>query len=59
MLDPIKSAVAFTAFRRFVLPVAIAALVTWLVAHNYPEWADVVCTVSDALAIKVDVCLDQ
>lgn len=57
MLDPIKSALAVTAVRRFVLPIAIATLVTWLVANNYPQWADVVCSVSDALAIKVDACL--
>lgn len=57
MVDWLKSAVAITAVRRFVLPVAVAALVTWLVANNHPEWADVVCSVSDALAIKVEECL--
>lgn len=59
MWSSLKSAGAFLVIRRFVLPVAIAALVTWLVAHNYPQWADVVCAVSDALAIKVDVCLTE
>jgi len=51
-----KSLLATAAFRRFVLPVAIGALVTWLVAHNHSDFADAVCSVAAGLAIAVEAC---
>jgi hypothetical protein len=47
---------ATAAFRRFVLPVAIGALVTWLVANNHPHFADAVCSIAAGLAIAVEAC---
>lgn len=51
-----RALVGTVAFRRFVLPVAIGALVTWLVAHNHPHFADAVCSVAAGLAIAVEAC---
>jgi len=44
------------AFRRYVLPIAIGSLVTWLIANNYPEFADAVCSVASGFAIAVENC---
>jgi len=52
----IKTVLTAAAVRRFVLPIAIGALVTWLVAHNHPEFADAVCSVAAGLAIAVEAC---
>ena len=52
----LKEIMAIAAVRRFVLPVAIGALVTWLVAHNHPHFADAVCSVAAGLAIAVEAC---
>jgi hypothetical protein len=53
----LRGFLAAAAFRRYVLPIAIGALVTWLIANNRPEFADAVCSVADGFAIKVDKCL--
>lgn len=55
-MKAIKEILAMAAVRRFVLPVAIGALVTWLVAHNHPHFADAVCSLAAALAIAVEAC---
>lgn len=47
---------ATAAFRRFVLPIAIGALVTWLVANNHPHFADATCSIAAGLAIAVEAC---
>jgi hypothetical protein len=52
----LKALLATAAFRKFVLPIAIGALVTWLVAHNHPHFADAVCSVAAGLAILVEAC---
>lgn len=52
----LKEIMAIAAVRRFVLPVAIGALVTWLVAHNHPHFADAVCSIAAGLAIAVESC---
>ena len=52
-----RGLLAAAAVRRYVLPIAIGALVTWLVATNRPEFADALCSIADGLAIKVDQCL--
>jgi hypothetical protein len=51
-----KSLLATAAFRRVVLPVAIGSLVTWLVANNYPDFADAVCSIAAGLGIAVEAC---
>lgn len=52
-----RGILAAAAFRRYVLPVAIGVVVTWLIANNRPEFADAVCSVADGFAIKVEQCL--
>jgi hypothetical protein len=52
-----RGLLAAAAVRRYVLPIAIGALVTWLIAINRPEFADALCSIADGLAIKVDQCL--
>lgn len=47
---------AAAALRRYVLPIALGALVTWLVANNHPDFADAVCSVASGLAIAVENC---
>lgn len=56
MFKGIKEIMAIAAVRRFVLPIGIGALVTWLVAHNHPHFADAVCSVAAGLAIAVEAC---
>ncbi len=51
-----RTIVGSLAFRRFVLPVALGALVAWLVANNHPDFADAVCNVAEGLAIAVQEC---
>ena len=51
-----RGLLAAAAFRRYVLPIAIGALVTWLIANNHPEFADAVCSVADGFAIAVEKC---
>lgn len=51
-----RTIVGSLAFRRFVLPVAIGALVAWLVANNHPHFADAVCSIAEGLAIAVQEC---
>jgi hypothetical protein len=51
-----RTIVSSLAFRRFVLPIAIGALVTWLVANNHPDFADAVCSISKGLAVAVEAC---
>jgi hypothetical protein len=47
---------ATAAFRRFVLPVVLGMLVTWLVANNHPDFADATCSLAKGLAIAVEAC---
>ncbi len=42
--------------RKFGLPVLFGALVVWLVKHGYDNWANVVCSIGDAIAIEVKEC---
>ena len=42
--------------RKYIAPVAIGALVVWLVANALGDWADVVCSAAAALAIAVEAC---
>lgn len=53
-----KALLASAAIRRFVLPVAIGAFVTWLVANNHPDFADATCSLAAGLAIAVEACDD-
>ena len=51
-----RSFIATAALRRYVLPLALGTLVTWLVANNHPDFADAVCSVAAGLAIAVENC---
>ena len=51
-----RGMLATAAFRKFVLPVAIGALVTWLIANNHPHFANAVCSIASGFAIEVEVC---
>ena len=43
--------------RRYALPALLGTAVTWLVAHNYGPWADVVCAISEALLLVTPECI--
>lgn len=47
---------AAAAVRRYVLPILIGVMVTWLAAHNHPDFADALCSVAAGLAIAVEAC---
>lgn len=51
-----RALLATAAFRRYVLPIALGSLVTWLVANNHPDFADAVCSVAAGFAIAVENC---
>ena len=55
-MDSIKWSVIVHILRKYVAPVAIGALVVWLVANELGDWAGVVCAGADALAIAVEAC---
>jgi len=42
--------------RKFALPAVAGAAVIWLTAHHLGPWADVVCSISEALLIVVPEC---
>ena len=51
-----RSLLAAAAVRRYVLPIVLGIVVTWLLAHNHPDFADAVCSVAAGLAIAVEAC---
>jgi hypothetical protein len=55
-MDSIRWSLIIHIFRKYVAPVAIGALVVWLVANELGDWADVVCASAGALAIAVEAC---
>jgi hypothetical protein len=55
-MDSIKWSLIVHIFRKYVAPVALGALVVWLVANELGDWADVVCAGASALAIAVEAC---
>lgn len=57
MLDNAKLLVAMGIAKRVVIPVLVGATVGWLIAHGYNNWADAVCSVSNALGIYVAECV--
>ena len=42
--------------RKFALPALLGSAVLWLIHHNLQPWADVVCSISEALLISVEEC---
>lgn len=52
-----RAILATTAFRRYVLPIALGAIVTWLLANNHPDFADAICSLAAGFAIAVEACL--
>lgn len=55
-MDSAKLAIIVHITRKYVAPVALGAVVVWLVANELGDWADVVCSVAGALAIAVEAC---
>jgi hypothetical protein len=55
-MDSISLTTALYILRKYVAPLAIGALVVWLVANELGAWAVAVCSVAEALAIYVKDC---
>ena len=51
-----RGVIAAVAVRRYVLPIVLGVVVTWLLANNHPDFADAVCSVVAGLAIAVESC---
>lgn len=51
-----RGLIAAVAVRRYLLPILLGVLVTWLLANNHPDFADAVCSVAAGLAIAVENC---
>ena len=51
-----RGLIAAVAVRRYVLPILLGVVVTWLLANNHPEFADAVCSVAAGLGIGVEAC---
>lgn len=51
-----KSILAASVVRKYVLPIVLGALVTWLVANNHPDFADAICSASAGFDIEVEKC---
>lgn len=58
-MDSAKLAIIVHVIRKYIAPAIIGAFVVWLVANEFSDWADVVCSVSAALAIGVEQCLNK
>lgn len=56
MLNNAKFALALAVAKRAIVPVLVGAAVGWLIAHGYNNWADAVCSVSNAAGIYVAEC---
>lgn len=56
MFTNARLAIALAIVKRAVVPVLVGASVGWLVAHGYNNWADAVCSVSNAAGISVAEC---
>lgn len=56
MLDNAKLAIVVAVLKRAVVPILVGATVGWLIAHGYNNWADAVCSVSNAAGIPVTEC---
>jgi hypothetical protein len=57
MLQNAKFAIALAVIKRAVVPILVGATVGWLAAHGYNNWADAVCSVSNAAGIHVAECV--
>lgn len=51
-----RTFIAAAAVRRYVLPIVLGIIVTWLLANNHPDFADAVCSVARGMAIAVESC---
>lgn len=54
-MDP-RTIISSIVFRRYIAPVVIGSIVTWLVANNYSDFADAVCSLSAGLTVYVEAC---
>ena len=57
-MDSAKLGLVIVILRKYVAPVLVGALVVWLVANEFGDWAVAVCGVADALAIYTKDCLE-
>lgn len=57
-MDSAKLAFVVHILRKYVAPVLVGALVVWLIANEFSDWAVAVCGVADALAIYTKDCLE-
>lgn len=55
-MDGFKWTIIIGIGRKYALPAVLGTAVTWLVAHNYGPWADVVCAISEALLLVTPEC---
>ena len=55
-MDGFKWTIIIGFIRKFGLPALLGTAVTWLTAHNLGPWADVVCSVSEALLLVTSEC---
>jgi hypothetical protein len=51
-----RALIAAAAVRRYVLPIVLGIIVTWLLAHNHRDFADAVCSVARGMSIAVEKC---
>ncbi len=52
-----KNPAILVAIKRFIIPVFIGAIVVWLIANGYSDWADALCSSSNAMGIDVKECM--
>jgi hypothetical protein len=57
-MDTTKLALVIHIMRKYVAPVLVGALVVWLIANEFTDWAIAVCGVADALAIYTKDCME-
>lgn len=54
-----RDAAAINIIRKFALPIIIGAVVTWLFANNYSDFAKALCNLSNGFGIGVKECLGK
>lgn len=55
-MDGYKWSIIIGVVRKYAMPALLGTAVTWLLAHNYGPWADVICSISEALLIVTPEC---
>ncbi len=55
-MNGFKWSIIISIGRKYALPALLGTAVTWLAAHNLGPWADVVCSISEALLLVTPEC---